>query len=253
MKILTTNYDGHNSAGFGSILQIVQHLHAYSKINNHEYLFSGFKNLSHYQYTNDTESVFTEKLNNFINMTNLPDGKVEFIDDNYLIKIWGEEYRTEKKSHIKELFYKLNYNDEVYFQRGKENICIHIRNINPKDNCFDAGREYFNEQKKEFYINLVNKITNKEYEKYDIHVFSQGNESDFHFLKSLFNAKLHINDDLVKTFYHLVISENFITSNSSLSWSAHLFGKNKKVYGRNNFFHSWYPETILIDKKGNII
>ena len=79
--------------------------------------------------------------------------------------------------------------------------------------------------------------------------FVPNDEKEFTFLVD-FPITFHLNTPLMETFYHLTISNILVTSNSSLSWTAHLFGNNKRVYARANFFHSWYLGTILISKSG---
>ena len=75
--------------------------------------------------------------------------------------------------------------------------------------------------------------------------FPRGMKKDFQFLVDTHDATLHINDNILTTIYHLTFSNILVTANSSLSWSAHLYGQNNVVYARPTFSHSWYPNTNL--------
>jgi hypothetical protein len=176
----------------------------------------------------------------------------DFIDPHWLIKEWGEKFNKEKKEFIQELNEMIVYNGPVFFDKEKKTVSIHIRTLNNEDVCYNQNREYFDKTKENYFINLIENIIDTYKENLDIHIFSQGNEESFKIFTNKFNCKLHINEDIITTFYHLMCSDFLLTSNSSLSWCAHLFGNNKYVYSRDNFFHSWYPETILVDIHGNI-
>jgi hypothetical protein len=253
MDLYYTRYDGNNKEGIGSILQSQLHLYAYCRMNNYKMFFPGFQNISHYQYSNETKDVFNKKLNDFLNIPSDGINATKYIDPIFLLKNWGEKYNSEKKNYISELFNLISYNKDYYFDKTKNTVSIHIRNLNSQDVCFDKNRELYSDIKKKYFINLIKNIYLKHGNDLDIHIFSQGLEKDFIELKNNFDVKLHLNDDLIITFYHLITSDILITSNSSLSWTAHLYNKNKFVYSRNNFFHSWYPSTFFVDFDGNMI
>lgn len=253
MEYYYTRYDGNNQEGLGSILQAQLHLYAYCRMNNKKMFYPGLKNISHYQYTQDTEETFSQKLNNFLNISSDGESGTQYIDPSFLIKDWGEKFNQTKKIYISELFDKLNYSGNNYFDKSKTTVSIHIRNVNQQDVCFDRNREYYSETKKIYFTKLIENLLKIHGSDLDIHIFSQGYESDFEIFTKNFNARLHLNDDIITTIYHLIISDILATSNSSFSWIAHLYGQNKYVYSRNNFFHSWYPSTFFIDNSGNII
>jgi hypothetical protein len=152
------------------------------------------------------------------------------------------------------LFNCIQYKGEKYFDLSNKTIAVHIRSINPQDNCYNPNRELYSESKRDYFLCLLQNIKDNHdhNEKLDIHIFSQGNPKYFDCFEEIHDAKLHINDNLVNTFYHLITANILLTSNSSMSWAAHLYGQNKLVYSRDNFFHSWYPSTKLVDYYGNL-
>jgi hypothetical protein len=252
MKKYTRN-DGNNEEGIGSILQSQLHLYAYCRLMGYDVCLSKLINISHYQYIGETSENYNKKINDFFSFFNCDNKEGEYTDPNWLINNWGETYNKEKKTFINELSQKINYSGPFYFNKKRQTVSIHIRSKNLGDVCDNLNREYFDVQKEKYFINLINYVKQKHGENLDIHVFSQGDEESFKLFSDQFNCTLHINDDILTTMYHLINSNILLTSNSSLSWCSHLFGKNNYVYSRNNFFHSWYPETILVDVDGNVI
>jgi hypothetical protein len=240
-------YKGSHKAGIGSLLQIQQHLYAYTRINNLKFYFPGFSDLAHWEYTNFSQQEYCNALNKFFNFPTIDNNEnLEFIDDNQLIKQWGEQFNNQKQKYIKELASFIQYEGKLYFDPNKTSVTLHIRTVNPQDNDLAPSRELYNKNKVPYYINLLNNIKSIHGEDLDIHVFSQGDKKDFQFLVDTHNATLHINDNILATIYHLIFSNILLTANSSLSWSAHLYGQNNVVYARPTFSHSWYPGTNLI-------
>lgn len=242
-----STHKGSHQAGIGSLLQIQQHLYAYARINNLEFYHPGYSELAHWEYTNYSQQEYCEALNKFFNLPTVDNGKdLEFISERYLIKKWGEQFNKQKQKYIKELASFIQYEGDLYFDPNKTSVAIHIRTVNSQDNCFTSKREYYNKNKTSYYTDLLNEISSTHGKDLDIHVFSQGNEKDFQFLVDKYNVNLHINDDILATIYHLIFSNILVAANSSLSWSAHLYGQNDVVYARPTFFHSWYPSVNLI-------
>lgn len=246
-----TDLDGSDSEGLGSILQRVIHLYAYGKIYNRNVKITEFKNLQHYQHENKTKEVFHSEINSFLPFKTLNQkaNKSVQISVHYLLLYFGEVFLNKKRKYISELRNKINYDSKQLFESKNKTIAIHIRNLNKLDTDFGVKREVLSKKRHFFYQNLLNNLI-KNHVNHEIHVFSQGDIKEFQFLDS-FPIQFHLNKPLIETFYHLMISDILVTSNSSLSWTAHLFGANKMVYSRLTFFHSWYPGTILISKSGN--
>lgn len=253
MDYYYTRFDGGNQEGLGSILQSQLHLYAYCKMNNKKMFFPGLKNISHYQYANESSDIFSNNINSFLNIPSEGNEGTIYMDPNYLIREWGELNNTKKKDYISELYKQIHYTGKTIFEKDKTNVSIHIRNINSQDVCFDSNRELYSEQKKHYFDNLIKNIIFKYGKNINLNIFSQGKKEEFLFFEENFDVKLHLNESLIFTFYHLIISDILVTSNSSLSWSAHLYGKNKVVYSRTNFFHSWYPFTFFVDFDGNLL
>lgn len=244
-----SDLDGKNTEGLGSVLQLYLHLYAYGKINNKEILLPKFQNLNHYQHENISKDEFHLIINDFFSFQSdlKRTDEIKFIEPEYLLRYFGEINLKKKKNYISELSRKINYKSIKYFNSNKT-ISVHIRNQNKLDTDFNLNREYLNNEKHKFYIKLIENLINQ-FPEYEIHIFSQGHIEEFKFLNN-FSINFHLNTPLIETFYHLITSKILVTSNSSLSWTAHLFGLNQKVYSRSNFFHSWYPSTILISKNG---
>lgn len=246
-----TRNDGNNAEGIGSILQSQLHLYAFCRMSNFEPLLLKLQNISHYQYIGETSDGYDQKINNFLSFLSETSKDGQYVDADWLIKKWGEQNNGEKKVFIQELFEKLNYDGPNYFNETKKTLSVHIRSLNKQDVCFNTNREYFNKDKEQYFMNLIQHIKEKHGD-VDIHIFSQGQEETFKKFVEEFNCSLHIDDDVITTLYHLITSNFLITSNSSMSWVAHLFGQNNEVYSRENFFHSWYPGTFLTGPEGNI-
>jgi len=250
MNLIST-YDGQDAAGLGSLLQIQQHLYAFCRMTDNTFVFPGFSNLSHYQYTNQTQKEFCDSINSFVGFQTSVVEDTDVVDEGYLIKAWGETYNNEKRPFIQELFSKLSYDGDLFFTEGVKSIAVHIRAWNPQDNCKHPDREYFHKGglKEKYYDNLLETLVDDTTE---VHIFSQGAEEDFSLFARKYGAKLHLDEDILSTLYHLITADYLVSSNSSLSWCAHLYGQNKKVFARDNFFHSWYSDTIMVEQDGSL-
>lgn len=248
---LVSTHDGQDAAGLGSLLQIQQHLYAFCRMTGNTFVFPGFQNLSHYQYTDQSQQEYCDRVNSFVGFQTSGITPTGFVDETYLLKTWGEQHNEEKRKYIEELFSHINYEGVNYFSKDKRSIAVHIRAINSQDNCMHPNREYFQKggDKEKYYDNLLEDLVDDGSE---VHIFSQGEEADFSLFEEKYDAKLHLNDDIVVTLYHLIVADCLVSSNSSLSWCAHLYGQNKKVYARDNFFHSWYDETIIVKQEGKL-
>lgn len=258
MGAIHGRYDGGNYAGIGSIVQIQQHAYAYAKMNNLDFHFPGFKHLSHYQYQDISQDEFCSRITNFYNIPSDTNDVGQQLDESYLIKRWGEQFLNEKKTYINELSKHIKYDGPIYFDKSKINVAIHIRNENSCDLANDLSvpyREMYQKggTKDSYFLSIIKNLVNNLTGKINLLIFSQGNLNDFsHFLK-YDNVNLYINHDIIETIYHLIFSNILVTSNSSLSWSSHLFGCNNLVISRYNHAHNWYSDTILTDINGNFV
>jgi hypothetical protein len=132
--------------------------------------------------------------------------------------------------------------EQKYFKNNKKNIAIHIRKFTKTDNCTITNREYFTEARKNIYLNYIEQLDN---ENHMFHIYSQGTEEEFEFLKKE-NVILHIEENPLISLYHIINADFLITANSSFSYIAHLLGTHEKCFGRSNFWHKWKKETKLI-------
>ena len=137
-------------------------------------------------------------------------------------------------------------NSLKYFNKDKQNIAIHIRKYTQTDCDLNPRRELFDKSKENYYIDLINQLNNNNNE---FHIFSQGKEENFNFLKKD-NVVLHIEEHPLTSLYHMINTDVLVTANSSLSYVAHLLGNHKQCFVRDTFFHRWKPNSIYIKNKG---
>jgi len=263
----TTNSDGNHTEGIGAMAQYQIICYALSKLYNVEYYFEGFKNLTHYQYFNTTQEQWGKDITHFFNLPvidkpqSLPVvnfSKIgldleNFIQNNNAIINFEPNYimqfidqyvdNTEVQNILQDIGKNLIFDNSLfYFNKEKQNIAIHIRKYTQTDCDLNSRREYFIESKKEYYINLIKELDTINTE---FHIYSQGNEKEFDFLKKD-NVSLHIEENPLTSFYHMVNADVLVTANSSLSYLAHLVGNHKKCFVRDTFFHKWKFNTIKL-------
>lgn len=257
---VSTTSDGREQAGFGSILQLQLLLYSYCKIYGANYCFTGFKNIAHNM--GNAQKDFDQKLTKFVN---LPKSSRTLeglhIPENYLMNQFVGCNINRLQEIISTLYDRINYVGPLYFKDSYFNITIHIRVWNSWDlqnnsnvtteNIYqrDIYCKDLNQHNLKYYKSAINYAVSRAKKPIKLHIFSQGAIEDFNDF-SEYDIEYHLNDDLVSTFYHLVISDVLIASKSSLSWSAHLYGVNKLVIARNDYWHPWYNGTILLGKNG---
>lgn len=250
-------YNGNGGAGIGSLLQVQQHAYAYSKLYNYNFYFPGFINLSHWQYTSyQTSEKYCEILNNFFNFPSEKpyNNEVFLIDEGYLIKKWGEIFLNEKRTFINQLASRIQYSGLNFLKKNQVNIVVHIRSFNSRDTDKTPYRELYEKEspKDSYFTNILTQLTTQ----LDIHpnilIYCQEDPQDYEHYHKNFNANIRINSDILETLYHLTFADVLVTSNSALSWSTHLYSCNKAVISRNNHAHSWYPDTIIADARGQL-
>jgi hypothetical protein len=267
MLLFTTNSDGGNTEGIGAMAQYQIICYTLSKLYNAGFYFEGFKNLTHYQYFQTTKEKWDSNITNFFNLPiskkeNLPiinfssiNGDIESminenailnIEPNYLLQFIDEYIdNSDIQTILKQIGNNLNLNKELfYFDKNKNNIAFHIRKYTQTDCDLNPRREYFDETKKNYYISKIKELNDNEVE---FHIYSQGNETDFEFIKEIGdNIKLHIEENPLISLYHMINADVLFTANSSLSYIAHLLGNHKKCFVRDTFFHKWKSNSIKI-------
>lgn len=240
--------DGLHTEGIGAILQYQLFCYAYCKLNGFNFEFSGFKNLQHFQYTSQTQEEFSNTATNFCS---LPVNKISvgsvFISPEEIMK-YGQQNIDKVVPILKEL--KINKINNFYYDTSFINVAVHIRTFTPTD-CDPAPiRECFNHQKKEtilsYYRNVVDKLNilyNSQKLRY--YIYSQSNLEDLNILNPVFsNINYKINEHPIITLYHMVHADVLVMANSSLSYVAHLYGRNKCI-AKPTFYHSLYTPNIL--------
>jgi hypothetical protein len=246
----TTNADALKREGIGATAQYQIICYVLSKIHDTKFYFTGFKNLHHYQYFNTTQENWDQESNEFFNfkissfLVVTQETKILNLDYLYLIHKMNKIIDEPK---TREILLELKNNlklceNQKYFKNNKKNIAIHIRKFTQTDCCTSSDREYFNEERKDIYLNYIKKLDDKDHA---FHIFSQGEEKEFEFLKKE-NVFLHIEENPLVSLYHMINADFLIMANSSLSYVAHLLGNHEKCFGRSNFWQKWKKETIII-------
>ena len=77
----------------------------------------------------------------------------------------------------------------------------------------------------------------------DVHVHSEGSEDDFAKLVERFDAVLHLNEDVLQTWYAQISAHVLVLSRSSLSYTAGLYNQGIVVY--SPFHHGALPTWFV--------
>lgn len=267
MLYFTTNADGGGTEGIGALAQYQIICYALSKLYNVKHYFQGFTNLTHYQYFDTTPSEWDDSITRFFNLPISPKLDIPSINFSQLqhpLELLIEnstDLIINFEAHELLSFLDQNVDDPLliqilqqvgegvvlhegskYFDYEKHNIAIHIRRYTKTDCDLNPRREYFDNTNGERYINFIEQISCKNT---DFHIYSQGDEADFQFLKKD-NVYLHIEENPLISLYHMINADVLYTANSSLSYVAHLLGKHKQCYVRDTFFHNWKSDSIKI-------
>jgi hypothetical protein len=281
MIYLTTNSDGGNTEGIGAMAQYQIFCYCLARHLNVNYSFFGFKNLTHWQYYNVTQEKFETDVNKFFNFPNdIPSNIQDFekvsisnIDQNIynlinanrklMIDItpaalmkYGQAniQKIEKNDWLKPLRSNIQIDSNLIDSDYKEqsfNVALHIRKYTKTDCDPSPIRDLYDDSKKEYYINLTGSIYEKyKHENLKIHIYAQGTEAEYIFLKSD-HVKFHIEEYPLISLYHMIKSNVFVMANSSLSYIASLYRDNI-TYKKSNFYHETYSSTKVLNQFGNI-
>lgn len=263
---ISTSSDGLKREGIGAVVQYQIICYILSKIHDTQFYFTGFKNLHHYQYFDTTQEKWDQEITEFFNFKTSPVLTHDIIhinnDHSFLKNLNAKEtiilnleglylmrtlHKIINEPKTREILLELKNNlklkqEQKYFESDKKNIAIHIRKFTQTDNCTSTNREYFTEARKDIYLNHIKRLDDKNHV---FHIYSQGTEEEFKFLKKE-NVILHIEENPLISLYHMINADFFIAANSSFSYIAHLLGTHEKCFGRSNFWHKWKKETNLI-------
>jgi len=259
---LSTSADGCNTEGIGAMVQFQLFVKALSELFNHKYKFDGFKNFTHYQYFDITQEKFMDDINSFFNLYENQDKvlrKIEITTEkefyeliknqskedievslhSKLVMQLGQKYLEdfEKQNSIRRIKDKFNYKNISDFSKFR--IAIHIRVFTKTDCDPSELRDYFTAEKQNYYINLIESLTEiyKDKNPY-FEVYSQGNPKLFNFLEGN-NVSLYIEEYPIHSIEKMLTSDVFVMANSSLSYIVHLL-RDKITYCKQGFYHRTY-------------
>ena len=193
---------------------------------NLESKFRTINNISNYELSR----VHKVKEGAFVHGTYYPD----FFYNEEVFKIFREIYESKPKPPIP-TYTSSNCNIALHIRRGD------VAGNNRHNSRFSAVSEY---------VNILKKLLPTIEKNTIIHVFSQGDESDFKEITSSFNSKsiiFHLNEEIQLTFHSLVEADYLILAKSSFSYSAALFNKNTVVA---NLITRWWHKPL---KKWKIV
>lgn len=286
-----TDTSGYNTEGIGAVAQDQLGCYFFAKNFNCKFFFKGFEKIHHYQYFDVTQEQFCKDFdllfNNFnsekLDISTCKEFSYETVDENFFNFIktkssLNKNYLIRLKTGIVFKFMEQNLNlaeqnnvfedlksnlwipqEKKYFDPKKINISFHIRKYTQTDCDPAAYRECFTNKKEYYYINLINNIVDslkEENLEKEFHIFSQGEEKDFDFLKSIVFPEdckliLHIEEYPSISLYHMINSDILIMANSSFSFISHVLG-NQVSLVRNNFYYKTYDsKKNLVDSHGN--
>jgi len=239
--------DGGHTEGIGALLQYQLFCYAYCKLQSYNFNFSGFKNLQHFQYTNQTQEEFSESLTDFCG---LPVSEVadnsKFMSPQDAMR-YGQHNISKVIPVLKQL--RVNPISPVYFNDSVFNVATHIRNYTNTDCDPSPVREYFNHSNKniilDYYLRVNKKIKRLTNKKIIYHIYSQGDEDQFKIFANIFdNLEFHLDEHPIISLHHMINADVLVMANSSLSYVAHLYGRNKCI-AKPSFYHSLYEPNIL--------
>lgn len=255
--IVSVSSDGKNTEGIGAMAQYQLFCYGLSKYLGHNYSFSPFERLQHYQYFDVTQEEFCKDVNNLFNFHkySYSTSNSVCLNPNDLMRE-GQKHLDDIKPYLQSLELSLPEGMK-YFSEKDINVAIHIR-VYTKTDCDPSPvREYFGSRSGKglnYYANIMKTICS-DFSDRDVvfHIYSQGKDSDFEEFKKLgFNVKLHIEEYPTISLYHMAYSDVLIMANSSLSYIAHLLGKTK-TYASQSFYHKLYGGTKLLNTLGEVI
>jgi hypothetical protein len=271
---IATNSDGKGTEGIGAMAQYQMACYALAKVYGVSYSFSGFKNLTHYQYFDVTQQKFCEDVNDYFRFPNEfnqnCDYEVEIFDsiDNRFTQVLKLNTDSEENvlcivspkalmdwlqanvdfinsnGYLKQL---RNQSHAIKPENGKLNIAVHVRKFTQTDCDPNPVRDLFDSSKLKRLVELCSTLSTT-MKNSEIHVYSQGN--DLEVLPGLVkdgNIRLHLDEYPTLSLDGMINSDVLVAANSSLSYVAHLFGKPVTLV-RDSFYHKMISSnTIYMD------
>ena len=283
MIYLTTNTDGWDTEGIGSICQWNLLLFCISRDLEVNPSIPPYKNIAHYDYTSYSSEEWSESFTKFFNFPYETEFDVEYdFNGSYEdLKVFVEENKNKEEKILIDVpkmfivdhgqsninrFFEKQYLKEIrdglkvdgtYFEDGVVNISLHIRSNNANDVDFSNSREAFGRHidSTKFKTLIGELIEKHKDEQVHLHIHSQGQIENFYDIMELstesFKITCHLNDHPTKDIYHMSHADYLIMANSSYSWICHLLSGNP-TYVRDNFWHSVYPNAVFLDSNYQI-
>src|SRR3990167_3383993 len=238
-KYLTTKNSGN---GFGSQYQVMLSALALAEHQGAEFVFNPLSACAH-NYSSD--SLFVEKLNDFMGLRNKFKSASDFESDilgkkeKLNITDYGCIYFVDrnvdawlKVKQKARLAYFSSPKPKLPFYHNLKNVAVHVRRRNVED-----IRETFLYDR--YYFDIMNKIKTK-YTNACFHIYSQVDPaiatkktkciSNFDIYKKKFSAKLHLDKSIEETFHAMVMADILVTSDSSFSYAAALLSEGEIYY-----------------------
>jgi hypothetical protein len=203
--------------GIGSQLHAKISTMLYAKRNNMTYVHAPFVRCRRHP---DPDPVVAEKFFNLghgeLKISDVKDVKVvsdyKFFskNPNAYLEILGlikARYRMSEK--------------HCFYNRNVVNVAFHVRRGDVK-----GGRRFTsNKDILKIYNKIINLLPDAKF-----HLFSEGLFDDF---REFSDIELHLNEDALTTFHHLVMANILVMAKSSFSYSAALYSDGIKIYDPN--------------------
>jgi hypothetical protein len=185
----------------------------------------------------------------------------------YTDEFLGKSYLDNNIHEYEHIFQKLssNYllntkNIPTYFKPNTINISLHIRIFSKTDCCTSEIREYYNKNNKFdlYYYNCIVSLKNilKNRNK-EFHIYTQLDNKNQHIFDHYLNLNdestkiiIHKGDDLINDIHHMILSDIFVLSKSSLSAIVNYYRNGINII-REKFHHKLRLNTIYNSLEGN--
>lgn len=262
---------GHKE-GFGSAFQMILGAYAISKYCGGQYFFIPMKNVGHFEYFDYTQEEWDKRFSDYCHNFLLPNVSYDINFDttihiqNYTL----EDCKSLYDSHISQDENILIYLDwkpikdicdknihiidnikdlliEYYHSKSvlpnSKVLSIHVRIFSKTDCDPSPWRNYYDKNVPSRVVNTAINLYSK-HNIEEVHVHSQGEESDFDQFNILNNVKFFLDKDPIETIHDMIISDTLIMSKSSFSYIASIYRKN--TYVLDYFQHTLTKDTFVI-------
>lgn len=142
---------------------------------------------------------------------------------------------------------------ELYYDKTRINIAMHVRRFTETDTCTYHVRKLFGSTEKNdsyYYenIRLLKSIFMKRSETNGLtfHIYSEGDEKIFakflEFEEEGCEVKLHVRENVFTSIHHMINADVFVASVSSLSYIVHIL-RDKTTIAHKEQIHRFLPDT----------